>query len=143
MPTSSPALARPSPHTRERRLDIVATVIAVIAGLAIVAALSVILADPPRVDLLIDNPTAYDVNVDVRPADGGNRLGLGTVDADSEKPFRLVIGQGDRWLFEFSYGGVDAAPIEVAGETVSEGTVVVPDSVEDEFRAAGLTPPPS
>lgn len=143
MPTSSPALARPSPRTRERHLDIVAMAVAVIAGVAIVTALSGILADPPRVDLVVDNPTVYDVNVNVRDADGGNRLGLGTVDPGSEKQFRLVIDQGERWLFEFSYGGVRASPIEVSREVVAGGSVVVPDSVEDEFRAAGLAPPAS
>lgn len=143
MPTSSPALARPSPQIRQRRVDVVVTVVAVIVGAAIVAALNVLLADPARVDLQVDNPTEYDVNVDVRPAQGGNRLGLGTVSAGSSRPFGLVIDQGDRWLFEFSYGGVDASPVEVSRETVTTGTVVVPDSVEAEFRAAGLTPPPS
>lgn len=143
MPTSSPALARPSPRVRKRRVDVVATALAVVVGAALMAGLSQLLADPARVDLEVDNPTAYDVNVDVRPADGGNRIGLGTVGAGSSKPFARVIDQGERWLFEFSYGGVDASPVEVSQETVTSGTVVVPARVEEEFRDAGLNPPPS
>ena len=107
------------------------------------AGLSVLLADPPRVELVVENPTAYDVNVDVRPADGGNRLGLGTVGADASRPFSRVIDQGERWLVEFSYGGVDATPIQVSRDTITSGSVVVPESVEAEFRDAGLAAPPS
>ena len=143
MPTSPATLARPSPRVRPRPVDVVATVLAVVVSAVLVAGMGVLLADPARVDLVVENPTAYDVNVDVRSADGGGRLGLGTVGAGSSKPFALVIDQGERWSIEFSYGGVDASPVEVSRETVTTGTVVMPDVVEDEFREAGLVPPPS
>jgi len=118
-------------------------VLAVVVGAVLVAGMSVLLADPARVDLVVENPTAYDVNVDVRSVDGGGRLGLGTVGAGSSRPFSLVIDQGERWLFEFSYGGVDVSSVEVSRDTVTTGTVIVSDAVEDEFRRAGLTLPPS
>lgn len=143
MPTSPATLARPSPRVRPRRVDIVATLLTVVVGAVLIAGMSVLLADPPRVDLVVENPTDYDVNVDVRSADGGSQLGLGTVGSGSSKPFALVIDQGERWLFEFSYGGVEPSPVEVSRETITTGTVVVPDAAEDEFRQAGLTPPPS
>lgn len=143
MPPSSPALARPSPRLGERRLDTLAPIVAVLAGLVIVASLHPILADRPRVELVVDNPTEYDVSVGVRPAAGGPRLGLGTVAAGSESAFRLVIDQGDRWVFDFSYGPVDGPTLELPRERVSDTTVLVPESVADSFRAAGLpTPPP-
>lgn len=140
MPTSPPALARPSPRAPERRVDLVVDAVAVALAAVLLAVASVALADPARVDVVVDNPTAYDVHVDVRSADGGNRLGLGTVAAGESRPFRLVVDRGDRWHFEFSRGRVDASPVEVSRDAVRAGPVVVPASVEAEFRAAGLRP---
>lgn len=140
MPTSTPALARPSQPVKTRRFDVAAA--AAVLGICTVVALSAPLADPARVDVVIDNPTAYAVNVVVRPADGGNRLGLGTVGAGAEKSFTQVIDQGERWSVQFSYGGVDTAPVEVSRASMTSGELVVPATVASELGNAGLAPPP-
>lgn len=144
MSTSPAALARPAPRTPQRRASTAVLAIAVVAAAAVlVVALSAFFAEPERVTVVIENPTAYEVNVDVRPADGGDRLGLGTVAAGTTRSFERVIDQGDPWSFEYSYAGVEAASVEVPGDEVAGGTVVVPEHVEERFREAGTPPPPS
>ncbi len=143
MPASTAALTRPSPQIKNRRLDVVAMLATLIVGAVLLAAVIALLADPDRVDVTIENPTSFDVDVGLRSADGGNRHALGTVDPGSSKSLSSVIDQGERWLFEFSYGGVDAPPLEVSRDVVTKGTVVVPGVVEELFVAAGLSPPPS
>lgn len=140
MPTSTPALARPSQPVKNRRFDVAA--VAVGLGICIVVALSAPLADPARVEVVIYNPTAYAVNVAVSPADGGNLLGLGTVGAGAEKSFTQVIDQGERWSVHFSYGGVGTAPIEMSRSSMSSGELVVPSTVASELGQAGLAPTP-
>ncbi len=142
MPTSTPALARPSPQIQTRRLDVVATLATLIVGAALLAAVNALLVDPDRVDLTVENPTQFDVNIDVRSLEGEGRLGLGTVDPGTSKSLSSVVDQGGRWLFEFSYGGVKAPPVEVSREVVTTGTVVVPEIVGELFLDAGLSPPP-
>lgn len=140
MPISPVALARPAPRSRQRRRDVLLTIVTVAAGSVLIAGASVLLADPERVDPIVENPTRYPVHVEVRPAEGGGRLGLGTVLPGASKTFPRVIDQGERWLFEYSYGGVDSPPVEVSGEELTNGTVVVPDSFAEQLGDAGLAP---
>ena len=140
MPASPVALARPGRRIRQRG-DVVLTVVVVVAASILIAWVSVLLADPDRVDLVIENPTSYYVHVGVRPVEGEGRLGLGTVEPGTSMPFFEVLDQGDRWLFDYSLGGVDAPPVEVSREELSSGAVEIPESVEELFRDAGLLPP--
>lgn len=142
MASSTAALARPSPQIQHRRRDFVATLATLIVGAVLIAAVNSLLADPDRVDLTVENPTAFDVTVDVRSAEGGGRLGLATIDPGTSKSLSGVIDQGERWFFEFSYGGVNAPPLEVSRDVVTAGPVVVPAIVEQLFLDAGLSPPP-
>lgn len=144
MSTSPAATARPGPRTRQRRVSMTVIAIAVVAAAAVlVAALSALFAEPERVTVVIENPTAYHVNVDVRPADGGNRVGIGTVAAGATRSFERVIDQGERWAFEYSYAGVDVPPVEVPRDEVVAGPVVIPELVEEHLREAGVPQAPS
>lgn len=141
---NAPALARPSPGVSSRIRNVSAIVTALVVAAGLLVAVSSQLADDVRVDLLVENPTAYPVNVDVRSADGsGGRLGLGTVSPTADQSFTSVIDQGDRWVFEFSYAGVEAGSIELVRNAAVGGPVVIPDSVERTLRDAGLSAPPS
>ena len=141
MPTTTPAPAPPRPRLHERRYEFVAILFAVLVGTALLARLDIALADPDRVDLAVENPTDFDVHVSVSGPDGGALL-LGIVEADSVKPFSLVVDQGDRWTVSFAYAGVETTPVEVGRDDLLDGPVVVPDAVGPELRAAGVRPPP-
>lgn len=140
---SSPAvLARPGPRTPERRPHGVASIVVLAIGVVMIAWLSTLLADPQRVDLVVENPTEYHVNVSIRAADG-NRVGLGVVRAGTSKPFTEVLDMGSRWRFDYSSGGISAPATEISRDVLQSGPVVITEAVGSEFRAAGLRPPPS
>lgn len=140
MPTYPDTLARQGRRSRQRRRGVVLTIVAVVAGAALIAGASVMMADPERVDITIENPTPYRVHVEVRPAEGGGRLGLGAVSPGTSMTFPRVIDQGERWLFEYSSGRVDSPPVEMSREALTNGAVVIPDSFEEQLRDAGLLP---
>ena len=142
MPTAPP-LSRPSARPRSRQVRSAALIVAAVAvAIALLAITSSMLTGPDRVDLTIENPTAYHLSVDVRGAEDGSVLGVGTVSAESTGEFPRVIDQGEMWWFEFSYGGVVAAEVTVSRSALEAGSVVVPDSAGEVLRQAGLSPPP-
>src|SRR5436305_4243754 len=111
----TPTATRPLPsldRLRPRRV--------LVAGLAVVAVAVLAIAvapwfrtESPVARLTIDNPTVYQVNVEVS-GDGGGWLDLGAVDRQGSKTVEEVTDQGARWVFRFSYGGVDAGEVPVA-----------------------------
>ncbi len=142
MPTA-PVISRPSPSVSSRNgkrgAIVSATLMAAIAALGI--ATTMLLADPDRVEVHVENPTAFGVSVEVHDDRGGGRLRLGVVSSGIDKTFTGVIDQGAKWVFEFSYAGVSGGTIEVTSEAMKDGPVVVPGFVEETLRDAGLTPP--
>ena len=61
--------------------------------------------------LAIDNPTAFDINVDVANGDGGGWFPLGTLDRGTESILEEVVDPGAMWVFHFSYGGVEGGEL--------------------------------
>lgn len=142
MPTAPP-LSRPSARPRSRGAGLAVAVIAAVATvLALLVMTSSLLTGPDRVDLAVENPTPYELEVQVRGADGGSVHQLGPIASGSTREFTGVIDQGDTWLFEFSYGGVLAAELTVERSGIEAGTVVVPDSAEEVLDDSDLPPPP-
>lgn len=140
MATSPDALTRHDRLGRTPRRGLVVTIAGLVAGAVLIAGASVFLVDPDRIDLTIENPTGYRVHVEVRPTDGGSRLGLGTVSPDGSKTFPEVIDQGESWLFVYTYAGVTSPPVELSRESITDDTVVIPDSFAEQLRDAGLDP---
>jgi hypothetical protein len=126
-----------TPVLQGRRGSVVALVLALALVVGVVVELAPRLAVPPQVARLrVVNPTAYQLNVDVAANPGGPWLDLGTVGRERTKTIEQVLDQGRRWVFRFSYGGVDAGTIAVGRSALATAawTVRAPDS-------AG--PPPS
>jgi hypothetical protein len=92
----------------------------------------------PRVEVV--NETPYNVNVDISGERG--RIGLGTVTTGSSLEFSEVLDEGDTWIFEFSYGGVDAGELSVERAVLEEQdwTVEVPAEVGDQLESEGINP---
>ncbi|MEA2827257.1 MAG: hypothetical protein QOG43_1696 [Actinomycetota bacterium] len=90
--------------------------------------------------LAIDNPTAFDINVDVANGDGGGWFPLGTLDRETESVLEEVVDPGAMWLFHFSYGGVEGGELAVSrAELRGAGwQLAVPPGVSDRLAAAGL-----
>jgi hypothetical protein len=93
--------------------------------------------------IVIDNPTAYTANVDVRGGARDGWLGLTASKANSEKTVELVYDQGPTWIFRFSYAGYEEELELSRSELVHAGwRVEVPESFETMLREHGVQPPP-
>ena len=92
----------------------------------------------PRIT--VENPTPFDVNVDVSAGSGGGRIQVGTVDRETEGTLEEVADPGPTWVFRFSYGGVDGADVTVSRSALrADGWLVtVPAEVNERLTAAGF-----
>ena len=130
-PRSEPAIGR--------RLGAVA---AVVATAATVLVGSWVVRGPDFVDrLTVENPTRFDVDVDVAGADG-RVLELTQVLAGRTKTVRDVIDQGRSWTVTFSYAGTDAGSVEIERAALEDDDwrIEVPADVEEELETAGYEP---
>lgn len=141
MPTTS-ILERPAHDATPPRSHVLLAVAVLATGAVIAALVTSALDAPEQVDLTIDNPTDYDFNVTVRPADGGSSLGIGQLQSRSTHTYRSVNDQGGEWRIEFAYAGVDAAGLTVTRSEITAGEIVVPSSAAEKLRRAGIEPPP-
>jgi hypothetical protein len=140
----SPLATRPVPARDRLRPT---RVLAALAGVAVAVALVVTLApalrtESPVARLTFDNPTVYSVNVEVSDGAGGGWLDLGAVERGRSKTVEEVTDQGARWLFRFSYGGVDAGELAVSRADLAGGgwRMSVPEAAGQRLRDAGLAP---
>lgn len=89
--------------------------------------------------LTIDNPTPFDVNVDVSGGDGP-WFQLGTVARETEGRVEEVADPGPTWLFRFTYAGIDAGEVRVPRSELRDANwqLAVPPEVTQALTAAGL-----
>ncbi|MFN2504702.1 MAG: hypothetical protein ABR540_10855 [Acidimicrobiales bacterium] len=114
---------------------------AVLVGFAFVA--SSWLEGPSFVPrLTIDNPTVYQLEVELGRPGHDAVVGLGPIRRESTRHFEEVGDQGDRCVFRFSYGGQPGGELVVSRAQLEEARwrIVVPTQVGDRLRDAGLPP---
>ena len=131
---------RPQARNVSQGLVAVALGAALIAGTLVTIQATRLPSFVPRLSVV--NPTPYHVEIDVTGAGGDGWLNLGGVRRESTKHLYEVIDEGDRWVFRFSYGGVDAGQVTIPGDQLRAGgwRVTIPWAAADRLRAAGLTP---
>lgn len=90
----------------------------------------------------IDNPTPYDLQVDVGGPGRGGILALGTVPRDGSRSFEQVVDQGSRWVFRLSFGGKDVGEVVVPRPQLEKDgwRVAVPAAIGQDLAAAGHAP---
>jgi hypothetical protein len=95
------------------------------------------------IDVVIDNPTAFNANVDVTGSSRDGWVGLATVEAGSETTVQEVLDQGDTWIFRAGYSGYEQE-IELSREELERARwrVTIPATFESELRQRGIQPPP-
>jgi hypothetical protein len=93
--------------------------------------------------LTVDNPTAYDVNVEIAASDRDGWLDLGTVGRESESVLEAVADPGGGTLvIRFSYAGVEAGDTLVTRPGPQDGgwRVTVPVEVGERLADVGFGP---
>jgi hypothetical protein len=113
--------------------------IALLVGLRLAPALEV---GPFIPRLTVDNPTPFAVNLQVAGPPGQGSSDVGTVGRETQDVVEQVLDAGDRWVFRFSYGGVDAGEVELSRAVLRAAgwRLSVPPEVAGRLAAAGLTP---
>ena len=81
-----------------------------LAAVVVVIALVLVatrLTETPRTvnHLVIENPTKFDLAIDVTGGDGGGWMAVGAVRRGTTVTFQDVVDQGDTWTFRFSAQG--------------------------------------
>jgi hypothetical protein len=143
----SPVLSRPrSPAFGEHRsrLGVAAGVAAVLIVVALAFVLTRLGSDPSVSDIHLDNPTSYDLTVEVASSHRDSWTQAGTARRETTTDLLQVGDQGKTWVFRFSYGGTQAAEITVPRSTLERDgwKLRVPDSAGTVLAGAGITPPP-
>jgi hypothetical protein len=118
-----------------------------VALLAILGAvpLSRMLELPAMVDgVTVENPTDYDLAVEVDGTDGDGRLILGTARRGGTMRAEEVLDRGAVWTFRFTGQGYTAGELRIErGELEAAGwTVAIPEEVGARLRAEGAVPSP-
>jgi hypothetical protein len=136
---------RPTPVRRRAPL-IALIVVAALLAAGLIKLGSAAIATPkfvPRVTVV--NETPYGVDVDVRNSDHGGVVLLGRALPEQQTAKHEVYDGGDRWIFEFSRGGVVAGELEMSRADLDHTgwRVAVPASVEQRLADAGQPPYPA
>jgi hypothetical protein len=136
MPSGSTRLTEtPLRSIRRRRWNDEVIAVIVSVGVAVVAGVLMIAAEPARVDQLsVTNPSDYQIQL---------RVGHSTlvdVEAGSSRQYRDVFDQGERWVFAFASQSVEAGTIEIDRSVLADDnwTVVIPDDIVDTLRAGPI-----
>ena len=120
----------------------------ILAGFVAVATLLLLgrlLEPPPFVDVIrIDNPTPYDLSVEVATTDAGGWMPLWTATRATTTLAEEIYDVGDTWVLRFSAQGETTGPLRVDRSTLERSgwRLVIPGRIGEELRAEGAMPPP-
>jgi hypothetical protein len=146
-PTGAPVSAQRKPRRRFRFLEhlqtntaaiVVATLFALLCG-------SLLFHDPARLPALtIDNPSRYDVKVDVSGDNGSTWTVLTTARQSCAATVESPVDRGDRWLFRVRAQGLVSSEIAVDRSDLERGNwhFAVPADIAQQWETSGVPHPP-
>jgi hypothetical protein len=146
-PTGAPVSAYRTTHKRFRLRQllqtnaaaiVVATVLAVVCGARL-------FDDPGRVSsITIDNPTAYDVRVDVSDAARADWTVLTSARQQCSASVESPIDRGDTWVFRLRAQGLAVDEITVSRADLENANwhFTIPVAVAQQWEANGVPHPP-
>jgi hypothetical protein len=120
-----------------------AVALAAVLGVAGTALAASWFRGPPVVArVTIENPTAYQIVVEVGSPGRKGVLDLGAVRRAGNQTHEQVVDQGAAWVFRFSYAGYDGGKLMVSRAQLSRDgwRITVPAEVGERLRTAGLAP---
>ena len=131
------------PHAPRRTLPPFSLIAIIVVGALLCAAMAYALRDPDLVSrVTVENPSALEVNVAVRPSPESSRLILATVSPRTSANNLDVLDQGDEWTFALSSGGLDGGAIRVSrADLAANGwRIVVPEDVIARLQTRSFVP---
>lgn len=95
--------------------------------------------------ITVENPTRYDIDVEVAGVAQGRWLPLGLVLNGGSTTVEEVIDQGERWIFRFHFAGVEGGRHSLERNQLvrDRWRVVIPPQIEERFMQLGLSPSPA
>lgn len=92
--------------------------------------------------ITVDNPTLYNLQLDVGDPGDGRVLAVGAVPREGSRSFEQVIDQGERWVFRLSFGGEEVDEIVVPRPQLEKDgwKIAVPPDVGRRLADAGFPP---
>jgi hypothetical protein len=137
-----PDTSRPAHHRVGLIVAVVMVGLAAAVGLASLVGLS---SGPKTIArITFENPTAYALDIEVRPGDAGGWTSAGSVRQMSTAQVSEVIDQGDVWVFRFDSQGQSGGDLELSRTELeaSGWRVSIPAEVGARLAAAGAPPNP-
>jgi len=92
----------------------------------------------PKIE--IENPTEYDLLVDVRATEDASRLQLGIAKKGRALVTEQVVDLGENWIFTFEYLGEEAGSASVKRSELesAQWKFVIPEEVGNRLRERGV-----
>lgn len=113
-----------------------AAVLVVLCGMAIAA------VTPHHLEsITVENPTQNDLSLFARAPDESGVTAIGNVDREDSAELEAVLDQGETWVIELEYAGVQVGEETVSRDELEAGWTI-PAEVADQIAEAGFTPSP-
>jgi len=115
-----------------------AAVFALVAG-------ALLFRDPARVPTVtIENPTAYDIRVDVSDADQAGWTVLGSARQHCSATVESAVDRGDTWVFRLRAQGMAQDEIAVSRSDLERANwhFVIPEALAPQWESNGIPHPP-
>ena len=133
----------PRPAPSIRRPVILGAVVLAVLALAFGIGVGSLTEESGFVDqVTVDNPTLYNLQVDVGAPGDGPVLALGSAPREGSRTFEQVVDQGDRWVFRLSFGADEVGEIVVPRTQLERDgwKVTVPAEVGHRLAETGYPP---
>jgi len=118
-------------------------------GLFLGAAVLVVLLLAPSLDagafvprLAVENPTSFDLTIEVADGDRNGWSEVGVVRREAEEVVEEVADPGTTWILRFSYAGYEGGEVTVSRSELGAAgwRLVIPAEVDEALKAAGFLP---
>jgi hypothetical protein len=99
---------------------------------------------PPTVDVVVANPTEFELTVEATSAHRDGWTTVGVVEAHTTMPIDDVIDQGGTWILRFAGQGRGGGELRLDRSDLEQGSwrIEVPARVGDRIRGQGGAPSP-
>lgn len=99
-------------------------------------------AGPFVPQLTVDNPTPFDVTIELTDGDRSGWSDVGTVRRETGDVVEEIADPGATWVFRFSYAGMEGGELTIPRSDLRAGgwQLTIPPEVGENLAAAGFVP---